>query len=67
VTTVDGALSPPLNLRSAPPVSDGNSPWNEAFAFSSVEAYAAFRGLHPELFDREAIGQTSVGRGLRWR
>jgi hypothetical protein len=79
VTTVDGAPATPLlNLRSAPPISDGNSPWNEGFAFSSVEAYAAFRKLHTELFDREAsprdlaerwkaFGQTSVGRGLRWR
>jgi len=79
VTAVGDALRrPAVNTRGAPPISDGNSPWNEAFSFSSIEAFAAFKRLHPELFDREAsprdlaerwkaFAQTSVGRGLRWR
>jgi len=71
-------MVPAVNTQSAPPIGDGNSPWNEAFAFRSLEEYGAFRAVHPELFDRQAdarelvrrwkaFARTSAGRSLRWR
>ena len=60
------------------PITDGNSPWNEAFTFPTVGAWLAFQTLHPELFDKEvspqdrakrwkAFAQTREGKALRWR
>lgn len=60
-----------------PRIGDGNSPWNEAFAFSPSELVLMKR-LHPELWDqstptRERVkawrrfAQTSAGKAFRWR
>lgn len=60
-----------------PNISDGNSPWNEAFSFTP-EQYARLRQVRPDLFDNErspqeraklwkAFAQTSEGRAFRVR
>jgi hypothetical protein len=63
--------------KTGAPISDGNSPWNEAFSFSP-ETYQLLKKLRPDLFDRsldpqekarrwKAWAQTSEGRAFRWR
>lgn len=63
--------------KTAPPISDRNSPWNEAFAFTP-EQYARLKLVRPDLFDQEkdaaervklwkAFALTTEGRAFRWR
>ena len=47
-----------------PPITDGNSPWNEAFSFPSIEAWRSFATRHPELFDEDLSPQD---RAERWK
>ena len=59
------------------PISDRNSPWNEAFSFTP-EQYARLKMLRPDLFDRTLepqvrrqkwidFGNSPEGRAFRWR
>lgn len=59
------------------PISDKNSPWNEAFTFTE-EQYYRLRRLRPDLFDTTvepqvrrkrwiAFGNSAEGRAFRWR
>lgn len=63
--------------KTKPAITDGNSPWNEAFSFTP-EQYLRIKQLRPDLFDRsmdqgekvrrwKAWAQTSEGRAFRWR
>jgi hypothetical protein len=58
-------------------ITDGNSPWNEAFSFSPEE-YGRLKISRPDLFDPDLspqdkarlwkeFGQSSIGRVFRWR
>jgi len=64
-------------MRTAPNITDGNSPWNEAFAFTPMQ-YAMLKALRPDLFDTERdaqervrlwkeFAQTTEGQAFRWR
>ncbi len=59
------------------PISDNNSPWNEAFSFTP-EQYYRLKKLRPDLFDKElspqertkrwkAFAQTTEGKAFRVR
>jgi hypothetical protein len=63
--------------KTAPPITDGNSPWNEAFSFTP-EQYARLKLARPDLFDQEldaaervkrwkAFAQSTEGKAFRWR
>lgn len=60
-----------------PKIGDGNSPWNEAFAFTPEE-YARLKAVRPDLFDEQLdpqervrlwkeFAQSTEGRAFRWR